>query len=41
MVEAFTDLVPIGVLGGDGLSGVVPVLVVNSLLVPSDRKSVV
>lgn len=35
MVEAFTDLVPIGVLGGDGLSGVVPVLVVNSLLVPS------
>lgn len=35
MVEAFTDLVPIGILGGDSLSGVVPVLVVNSLLVPS------
>ena len=35
VVEAFTDLVPIGILGGDGLSGVVPVLVVNSLLVPS------
>lgn len=34
-VEAFTDLVPIGILGGDSLSGVVPVLVVNSLLVPS------
>lgn len=35
MVEAFADLVPIGILGGDSLSGVVPVLVVNSLLVPS------
>lgn len=35
IVEAFTDLVPIGILGGDRLSGVVPVLVVNSLLVPS------
>lgn len=35
MVEAFSDLVPTGILGGDDLSGVVPVLVVNSLLVPS------
>lgn len=35
MVVAFTDLVPTGILGGDGLSGMVPVLVVNSLLVPS------
>lgn len=35
MVEAFTDLVPTGILGGDTLPGVVPVLVVNSLLVPS------
>lgn len=35
MVEAFTDLVPIGILGGDSLSGGVPILVVNSLLVPS------
>lgn len=35
MAEAFSDLVPIGILGGDGLSGVVPVLVVNSLLAPS------
>ena len=35
MAEAFTDLVPIGILGGDSLSGVVPALVVNSLLVPS------
>lgn len=35
MVEAFTDLVPTGILGGDRLSGVVPVLVVHSLLVPS------
>lgn len=26
---------PIGILGGDALSGVVPVLVVNSLQVPS------
>lgn len=34
-VEAFADLVPIGILGGESLSGVVPVLVVNSLLVPS------
>lgn len=29
------SLVLFGILGGDGLSGVVPVLVVNSLLVPS------
>lgn len=35
MVEAFTELVANGILGGDSLSGVVPVLVVNSLLVPS------
>lgn len=35
MVEAFTDLVPIGILGGDTLSAVVPVSVVNSLMVPS------
>lgn len=35
MVKAFTDPVPTGILGGDGLSGVVPVLVVSSLLVPS------
>lgn len=35
VAEAFSDLVPIGILGGDGLSGIVPVLVVNSLLVPS------
>lgn len=34
-VEAFADLVPIGILGGESLSGMVPVLVVNSLLVPS------
>lgn len=34
-MEAFTDLVPIGILGGDSLTGMVPVLVVNSLLVPS------
>lgn len=33
--EAFTDLVPIGILGRDRLSGVVPASVVNSLLVPS------
>lgn len=35
MAEAFTDLLPIGILGGDSLSGLVPVLVVNCLLVPS------
>lgn len=35
MVDAFTDLLPIGILGGDALSGVVPILVVNSLQVPS------
>lgn len=35
MADAFTDLVPIGILGGDPVSGVVPVLVVNSLQVPS------
>lgn len=28
-------VVPTGILGGEGLPGVVPVLVVNSLLVPS------
>lgn len=33
--KQFSDLVPTGILGGDGLPGVVPVLVVNSLLVPS------
>lgn len=33
--KPFTDLLPIGILGGDSFSGVVPVLVVNSLLVPS------
>lgn len=32
---AFTDLVPIGILNRESLSGVVPMLVVNSLLVPS------
>lgn len=35
MVESFADLVPIGILGGESLSGVVPASVVNSLLVPS------
>lgn len=33
--DAFSNLVPTGMLGGDGLPGVVPVSVVNSLLVPS------
>ncbi len=35
IVEAFTELVPIGILGGDSLPGLLPILVVNSLLVPS------
>lgn len=34
-MEAFTELVPTGILEGRRLSGVVPTLVVNSLLIPS------
>lgn len=34
-ITAFSDLEPAGIRGGDGLSGLVPVLVVNSLWVPS------
>lgn len=35
VADAFRDLVPTGILGGDGLPGVFAVSVVNSLLVPS------